>query len=392
MGGRELLALMKRLAAAERTLSVHSLLQLAEVQRRKLFRDEGFPTMFAYCVGELGYSEGNAFRRLQAVDAARRFPEVIPLIKEGRITICALSVIARHLTSENCGALLKSAEGKSVRDVARFAAELAPRPDKRDTIRVLPAPSMMRPASRAAVATPTEFIIPSVESPVSQAESRGPRSDLPIFQTESQIALADTPVPPTELSAPPPVLPAPPAESSALIPASGHERPRWLRQKITPLSLDRVHFSFTGSEELRRVLGRCSELLWHRFPGGHLEDVTLELGRAYLQRKDPELLPPVKQKPPRSAETRSSPRWVRSVVYRRDGGRCVFVSEHGRRCDARRGLEYDHIVPWAKGGRSDDPANIRLLCRAHNQRAAEIAGLACTDVSNVGNAEDNFSG
>ena len=33
-------------------------------------------------------------------------------------------------------------------------------------------------------------------------------------------------------------------------------------------------------------------------------------------------------------------------------------------------LEFDHIIPWAQGGLSDDPDNIRLLCRTHNQWTA----------------------
>ncbi|MEO5989179.1 MAG: HNH endonuclease, partial [Candidatus Eisenbacteria bacterium] len=33
-------------------------------------------------------------------------------------------------------------------------------------------------------------------------------------------------------------------------------------------------------------------------------------------------------------------------------------------------LEYDHIIPVARGGQSTI-ANVRLLCRAHNQYAAE---------------------
>lgn len=328
MGGRELLALMKRLSAAERTLSVYSILQLAEVQRRKLYVDAGFPTMFAYCVGELGYSEGNAFRRLQAVDAARKFPEVVSLVKEGAITVCALSVIARHLTAENSARVLKMAEGKSVRAVERIAAELAPRPDTRDVIRSIST-------------APTNESIDAGATAIGAAESASPEA-------------------------------APPAFSPSPAPAM---RKLESRQKVTPLSLDRSQFSFTGSEELRVVVERCKDVLWHRYPEGRLEDIFLVLGKFYLERQDPELLLPSKPKPARQIETRVSARWVRSAVYKRDGGRCTFVSQEGRRCEARRGLEYDHIVPWSRGGVSDDPANIRLLCRAHNQRAAEAAGL-----------------
>jgi hypothetical protein len=61
---------------------------------------------------------------------------------------------------------------------------------------------------------------------------------------------------------------------------------------------------------------------------------------------------------------------VRREVWERDGHQCAFVGENGRRCEARRGLECDHITPVARGGEST-VANVRLLCRAHNQFEAD---------------------
>lgn len=337
LGDSELLVWMKRTTASERTLSVYALVLLGEIQRRKLHEDAGFSSMFTYCVVELGYSEANAYRRLQAAGAARNYPEVLTLIKDGSLTVCALSVIAKHLTRENCSRVLNQIEGKSVRVVERLAAELAPEPDTKDIIRTVSTPTARLP-KRNEWATVIEA--PAVEPPIAES----PAIDRPAVVPVAAHAAC-------------------PLAQSRLV------------EKIYPRSPERSLFRFTGSEELRRVVDRCRELLWHRFPAGRLEDIFLELGQAYLRLKDPELLPPSKKKPPRRTETRWVARWVRSVVYRRDGGRCVFKSVEGRRCDARRGLEYDHILSWARGGRSDNPDNIRLLCRAHNQSAARAAGL-----------------
>jgi len=46
------------------------------------------------------------------------------------------------------------------------------------------------------------------------------------------------------------------------------------------------------------------------------------------------------------------------------------VSETGRRCPARKPLEFDHVLEVARGGEAT-VADIRLRCRAHNQYQAE---------------------
>jgi hypothetical protein len=58
------------------------------------------------------------------------------------------------------------------------------------------------------------------------------------------------------------------------------------------------------------------------------------------------------------------------VVWKRDQGKCSFKDpETGRCCDSTYFLEIDHIIPVAMGG-SNEPSNLRLRCRGHNQRYA----------------------
>jgi hypothetical protein len=51
---------------------------------------------------------------------------------------------------------------------------------------------------------------------------------------------------------------------------------------------------------------------------------------------------------------------VRREVWRRDQGRCV-------ECGSNEKLEYDHIIPYSRGG-SDTVRNLRLLCELCNRR------------------------
>jgi hypothetical protein len=53
---------------------------------------------------------------------------------------------------------------------------------------------------------------------------------------------------------------------------------------------------------------------------------------------------------------------IRDEIFRRDGKKCS-------NCGSTYALQIDHRIPRAAGG-SDDPANLRVLCRKCNQRAA----------------------
>ncbi len=71
-----------------------------------------------------------------------------------------------------------------------------------------------------------------------------------------------------------------------------------------------------------------------------------------------------------SPSSRHIPAAVRRAVRERDGDRCRYVDEQGRRCSERDRLEYHHRRPFGLGG-DHSVANVGLLCRAHNAYFAE---------------------
>jgi hypothetical protein len=60
---------------------------------------------------------------------------------------------------------------------------------------------------------------------------------------------------------------------------------------------------------------------------------------------------------------------LKREVWKRDQGRCSYVDEKGEKCRSQHFLEVDHLWPVALGG-ENRIENLRILCRAHNQRSA----------------------
>ena len=61
--------------------------------------------------------------------------------------------------------------------------------------------------------------------------------------------------------------------------------------------------------------------------------------------------------------SRSIPQAVKNAVYQRDGGRCA-------ECGDDQYLEFDHVLPFSKGGASSE-TNVQLLCRRCNMIEAD---------------------
>ncbi len=52
-------------------------IHLGEIDERKLYLDWAFSSMFAFCVGELRFSEDVACNRINVARAARRMPVIL---------------------------------------------------------------------------------------------------------------------------------------------------------------------------------------------------------------------------------------------------------------------------------------------------------------------------
>ena len=127
----------RALAAQDRATLASLLAHLAEVDARHLYLPAGYPSMVAWCIGELKMSEDEAFKRIRVARAARSFPALLPMIADGRLTLTTLLVLAPHLTPANADGLFAAATGRTRVDVELLLAERFPRPDLAEQVRPL---------------------------------------------------------------------------------------------------------------------------------------------------------------------------------------------------------------------------------------------------------------
>jgi len=112
------------LIAVERETTAEIIRYLKEIDTRKLYQELGFSSLFAFCHAGLGYSEGSAYRRIQAARCIDETPEVLEKFESGALTLCAVGELSR-VSAEKRVTLIPLSVGKSKQEVQRLvAAEL----------------------------------------------------------------------------------------------------------------------------------------------------------------------------------------------------------------------------------------------------------------------------
>lgn len=79
-----------KLVTRERELTAQILHHLYENDRRKLYSDYKCPSLFAYCVNILGYTESSAQRRIAAARLLAHIPEIEQKIEDGHLNLTTL--------------------------------------------------------------------------------------------------------------------------------------------------------------------------------------------------------------------------------------------------------------------------------------------------------------
>ena len=316
----ELLHRVADLLARSRRVEWVLVAHIAEVDARRLYAREAWPSMIQYSMGALHLSEGEAYRRIAAARLSRRYPVILSMLEDGRVHLCGIGVLSRHLNDANYEDVLARATHKTKREVERLVAELDPKPDVPPTIR-------KRPQRKAKAAPP-----------------------------ESASELCPGRV---EQDAPAPEPDPPPAR----------EKPA----TVEPLAKSRYKVVFTASEELRGKLKRLEALM----PGSDLATIIDAAVSEKLERVEAKRFGKT-EKPRKSLEEADTSPGVRGIsaavkrfVCERDGNQCTYVGIGGKRCPERDKLEFHHDEPYGVGG-DRSIKNIGLMCSAHNAYMGEL--------------------
>ena len=101
------------------------------VDERRLYCDFKYGSLYTYAIKALGYSEGEAYRRVKASRLLKDFPEVKEKIQKGKLTLTNAAILegffknsSRNLVEKR--SLLKACEGKSSREVTPHSISSKP--------------------------------------------------------------------------------------------------------------------------------------------------------------------------------------------------------------------------------------------------------------------------
>ena len=305
---------LKTLVGERNRVEAELLMRLAEVDKRRLYLDEATDSMFRYCVERLGLSEGAAAKRLRVARLSLRFPQVLEFLRDGRVHLSGLGLLAAHMTEANCVSLLEEASGKSKREIEGMVATLAPKAPVATTVRRRPSPG---PASG------------TLDLVTARAPARA---------REAQ----------------------PGAKA--------------VTKRPEPLGAGTYKVTFTADAELVGLLEEVQALASHRGErrGGN-GDWTPELIKEALRGLRDRLRKERfgvgrKARPSKSKQSQAKrhiPTGIKREVWERDQACCSYQDEEGRRCKSKIHIQFDHILDWSLGG-GHTLENVRLLCRPHN--------------------------
>lgn len=296
------------LVGQERQVLTKILHHLREIERRRLFSDFGCSSLFDYSVKMLGYSEGQAHRRIQAMRLMKEIPEIEKKIAEGSLNLSNIAqaqTAFNELKRQNNNQPITNSKKK---EVLSKLENMSAREGQRQLFKLLPQAALPKEREREVGENQTEIKFLVDENLKKKLEEI----------------------------------------RSLLGPKGANLTYAELFSRMAEISLGQLKGKAFGKK-------RAQE---NAPPPAKSQPTLLPTSTV------PTLLPTstVAGKIDSPIKSRYIPAEMKHAVWRRDDGQCS-------QCKSRRNLNYDHILPVAMRGETT-VKNLRLLCFQCNQRAA----------------------
>ena len=355
MTNDQLLLQTKTLVQKERNINIQVLQHLQEIEKRKLYLDRGFPSLFEYAVKELGYSHSAAYRRIKAMRLCRDVPQATSKIKTGSLNLTTASKLQTFF------------EKKKRKDKIQTL----------DTTKMLKTGSLGKCDVRSTAAAAAGCVNGGIDN--NKKEENKLEHTL---ENKTPVELNST----QKLD----VIKKAEGQSSQELEKTLFDIDPEVcneKEKVRNINNNKVEIKVVMDKSSQQNLEDLKKLLSHKNPNmsyGELFALLAELGLNKYDPKrkinknnknlsktptptQPKKLPIQTTKQKYSKPTRYISSVVRHHVWMRDQGQCTYVCpKTKRRCTSNHLLQIDHIKPFSLGG-TNEADNLRLLCANHNQ-------------------------
>ena len=342
LSNRDFSESFKRIVQTERRITAEVLVYFREAEKRMLFAELGYPSLMAFAVQELKYSEAAAYRRIAAMRMTRDLPEVKEKIESGELSLSTVTQASTFFRqsekqqNEKMGIsakrdVLKAIAGKSSRETQSTLVQLNPefKPEIAEKHRPLADGGNLVTMTLDAV-----LLAQLEEIQVLLGKKMQLRELLKYLAREKLVHLRN--------------------KSQRMAKAAEKKSTQISSNTITE-SREKSSIHLAGSNEkdsneIVELIGKTSHAI---------KESTAKVSRTR-----------------KKAFRNNVGAKLRREILNRAGYQCCYTdSSTARRCEQRYGLQIEHKVPISRGG-SDSPENLEILCSVHNKlRAVQKLGL-----------------
>ena len=310
MTNKELIHNFEKLVQEERRITRAVLEHIAEIEFRKAYLDLGYEGMYSYLTKGLGYSEGSAYRRLQAARVYRVEPKVAEKLESGALNLMQLTEVAKLSGLGPAGKFKKSSKPEKASKA--ISPELLAKLESKSK-------------SETEMILAKEFdVTPKTITKTTAQKDRSVRLEITLSEEQFK-----------ELE-----------KAKSLL---SHICPdgAWV-DVITELARQYTRKYTAPDTKTNKTQSHSEE---SRVKNSKVNENSV--GKT----------PPVK----RHSVRPSIPISVRRLIFRRSQGTCEHIDpDTGRRCESRYQPQFDHIFAFSKGG-GHEVHNLQLLCGHHNR-------------------------